>query len=262
MGTELITTEDRAKYLALTTGGDLAAARECNGEEFGLSTLTRVKNPSGGALSWEVDDGLGNVESVKEITGALVVYRKRATLWGTNTTVTEGTKPYLISDDHPALATGYLVPGGDPGDLDTDLINICRIDGTDEIDVRDKAHGGSFHYAEYGTSGKAGSNGKRWKEQRILGVLRPGDLYPLMLTIQPGSLKTITSVVARMVKPHYWHVVRLTLKKEQAVTGEPYSQVQMAVAGLLSEEDALRLKAQYTDPLNIAYAQRMVGDAE
>ena len=259
--TGLITIDEaeRGKFLALRPDSGLAAAQAENGEEFGLGTLTRVKTPSGGATTWEVDDGLGNVESVREITGALVLYRKRATLWGRNDTVSEGVKPYLVSDDHPTLATGYLVPGGEPGDLDLDLIDVCRIEGTDEIDVRDKAHGGDFHYAEYGTSGKAGSKGKRWKEQRILGILRPGDMFPLILVAQPGSLKAISSVVARLTNPFWRHVVKLTLKKEQASTGEPYSMLQMAVVGLLPEDDALRLKSQYTDPLNAAFAQRMGG---
>ena len=248
-------------YLALAgaDGGGLAAAKEANGEDLTPSMLTRVKTPSGGATTWEIDDGLGNVESVREIAGAFVLYRKRATLWGTEGQPVEGVKPYLIVDDHPAMARGYLVPGGDPGDLDTDLIDCCRYDdGSGDIDVRDKANGGQFPYAEWGSTSRDGSRAKRLKEQRLVGILRPGDLFPVILTIQPGSLQGFKAVVARLTKPHYYYAVRLTLTKATSGAGQPFSQVKIAVAGQFPEATAARLKAEYVDPLTMAFSQRMV----
>lgn len=246
-------------YLALT-GGGLADAAAANGEELTPSMLTRVKTPSGGATAWEIDDGLGNVESVREISGAFVMYRKRATLWGTEGQPVEGTKPYLIVDDHPNMARGYLVPGGDAGDLDVDLIDACRYDdGTGDIDVRDKAHGGiGFPYAEWGSSSRDGSRAKRLKEQRLVAILRQDDPFPLVLTIQPGSLQAFKTVVAKMRKPHYYYAVRLTLEKCKSATGQPYSAVRIAVAGEFPEALALRLKTDYVDPLTAAFSQRMV----
>lgn len=255
------------QFAALSPASQMLAAREANGEDFGIGTLIRVKTPSGGATSWEIDDGLGNTESVKEIVGALVLYRKQAVLWGSPGDPIEGVKPYLRSNDHPNLQWGTLVDGGDPGSLDVDLIECCidpsRSPLEGNVDIRSKRRGGQFYYAEFGSAPKG--SGCWLKEQRLLGVLRPGDQFPLLITVQPGSLKKIKDVMSRLPWPHYQAIVKLTLTKQVSEGGQPYSQLAMSVVTTkdengatvspISHEQALVLKSTYTDPLNAAIEQ-------
>ena len=93
------------------------------------------------------------------------------------------------------------------------------------------------------------------KEQRVLGILREGDLFPLMVTVQPGSLKNITKVVSRLVWPYFRCRVRLTLEEAKTSSGQKYSQIKMGVDPQpLSEEEGLALFNLYSLPLQEALA--------
>lgn len=246
-------------FVALSgAASGLREAQAASGETVGLGGLTWVRTPSGGGTTWEIEDGLGNSEPAREITGVLVLYRKRSILWPTEGDPQEGAKPLLVSDDHPDLAVARKV-GSDYGDLDPDLIECCRReDGL--YDVRPKSKGGIFHYAEFGTSTKG--PGPRMKEQRIVGVLREGDLWPLMLTVQPGSLRNVINTIARLTVPYWQCIVRFTLAKAVASNGSPYSQLALSVSkATLTAEQGLAIKQAYTLPLTEALLSGRVGDS-
>lgn len=247
-------------FLALSGGAlSLREAQEASGETVGLGSLTWVKTPSGGSTTWEISDGLGNSEPAREISGVLVLYRKRAVLWPTEGDAVEGSKPLLVSDDHPSLTLARKV-GDDYGDLDPELIECCRReDGL--YDIRPKSRGGSFFYSEFGTSGKG--PGPRMREQRIVGVLRPGDLWPLMLTVQAGSLKNVANTIARLQVPYWRAIVRFTLTKATATNGSPYSQLVLSVSKeTLSEEQGEQVRAAYMIPLTEAILGGRIAEAE
>lgn len=236
--------EQGRQFVALTSSGELAEAQAMNGEGVTLSSLVRVKTPSGGSTVWQIDDGFGNLENAERIRGALVVYQKQATLWPTVGEAVEGQRPVLVSHD---MRVG-IKRGDDLGDIDPDILDAARIENTNppQYYVDEER----FYYARW----DSGRNGGKWmKEQRVLGILRPGDMFPLLVTIQPSSLVNITKVVSRFTLPHFRYIVELSLVAAKNSQGQKYSQVVMRVEKetLPSEEGEL-LRKLYRDPLTRA----------
>lgn len=245
MSTEMMVPKAETFLSLSTQAGGLAEAQAASGESVGLGGLTWVRTPSGGSTTWEIEDGLGNSEPAKEIIGIICLYRKRAILWGTEGEPQEGARPLLVSDDHPTLTRARRV-GDDFGDLDPEIIESARMeDGSYHIDPQ------TFYYRQFGTSSKG--PGPRMKEQRIIGVLRQGDMWPLMLTIQPGSLKAVANTIARLTVPYWRAVARFSLAKDVSANGQPYSKVQVQILReVLSEEQGEAIRRNYTGPLTNA----------
>ena len=90
---------------------------------------------------------------------------------------------------------------------------------------------------QYG-SGKNGA--KACKNRRRLYLLREGDIFPVILFLPTGSLKSFTRYLMRVI-PKYKNsnavVTKFTLKKAVSGTGMSYSQAQFAVERVLSPEE-------------------------
>ena len=90
---------------------------------------------------------------------------------------------------------------------------------------------------QYG-SGKNGA--KACKNRRRLYLLREGDIFPVILSLPTGSLKSFTRYLMRVI-PKYKNsnavVTKFTLKKAVSGTGMSYSQAQFAVERALSPEE-------------------------
>ena len=254
-----LTTVKAENWLALSGAANgVAEAQAASGETVSLGGLTWVRTPSGGGTVWEIEDGMGGSEATKEITGIMVLYRKRSILWPTEGEPQEGAKPLLVCDDHPKLEVARRV-GDDFGDLDPELIECCRReDGL--YDVRPKSAGGSFYYSEFGSSGKG--PGPRMKEQRIIGILRETDVFPILVVASPGSITAVKNVVARFTKPYYQMIVRLSLQKATSASGIAYAQIRMQVAGQLTDEQRDAVAKAYWAPLNQAFESGRMIEAE
>lgn len=255
--------EVETQFLAFSGNGDYQIAASDNGEAgLRLGDLTKVKTPSAGGVKWEIDDGLGNVENVEEITGALVLYQKRGVLWPTEGDAAEGTRPVLVSYDmETAFRPFYGTEHEDLGDLSQELLEEAYLrDGDDGKPVYDLS---KLAYNQWGSAGR-GTGGKRFKEQRILGILRPEDVLPVIVTVQPGSLANVTQVVRKLTArgvPHWRALVELSLSKEKNKGGIAFSQIHMAVKEVLPLEVGLALRTQFTDPLKAAVMQKGIEDA-
>lgn len=243
MSTTELAVIDHNQFAALVPGSDVGEALAANlmpGEGFDESMLVRVKTPSGGGTVWTIPDVSGE-ENTPTIRGILAGYARRGVLWPSEEP-REGTMPVLVTHD--------LVRAKRVGDIPpemADTLESCRLaDGTYDWQ--------KLPYTQFG-SGKGGF-GKRAKEQRIMFILRENDPFPLVVTAQPGSLKTVKPMVARFPVPHFQSIVELTLKKVVSRGGQPYSQIQIRLAGQLSKEAGQRVKSLYTDPLHAA-AERM-----
>jgi hypothetical protein len=229
-------------FLGLASGnGDMRAALDSlaeAGESLGPGDLIRVPMPTGGGTTWEIPSLTGEPESAKEITGVLVYYQKCGILWPSED-FAEGSMPVLRSWD--------LVTAEQIGPIPDDMAAVMEPYRIDERHFR----WDSLPYNQFGT-GKEG-NGKRCKEQRMLFLLRQGDVFPILVTCQPGSLKAVTGFIKRLPMSgiQYWQaVVSLGLEKTQNASGKPYSRIVPRLAGKLSAVDAATVKATWTEPLS------------
>jgi hypothetical protein len=228
-----------SKFVALRPDSDAREALMANlgpGEVLLASDLPRVPTPAGGGRMWGWTDSGNNEQSAKSIDGILVYYGVRGTLWGSEEPQGK-VSPVLVSYD---LITGTRV-NDDIGDLDAEALEACRT-GDRTYDWQ------RLPYNQYGTS-KSG-RGKRCKESRLLAILRENEVWPLLVTAGPGSLKTVTPFVKRLPVPHFRAVVSLTLDKVENAGGQPYSQIVPKLLGTISKEEGEVVKKMYTIPLS------------
>ena len=97
-------------------------------------------------------------------------------------------------------------------------------------------------------SGRGGV-GKRCKESRLLMVLREGDVFPLLIRAQPGSLKTVRPFILKLPVPHWRAVIGLSLQKVKNKGGQEYSQIVPRYVGPVPADVGIEIKRLYTDPL-------------
>lgn len=232
----------KSQYVALAgTDKDLAEAMAsvAGTETFGPGDLIRIKMPSGGAVKWEVPDGLGNADYVGDITGVLCYVQQAGVLW-----------PHFEPQPGgmPVLRTFDLKTAEQVGPIPDDMIDTLEKHRLDERHFNWEA----LPYNQFG-SGKNG-RGKRCREQRLLFILRPNDIYPLVVGLSPGSLKVwkkfFMNVAAKARVPYWRAVVELKLEKARSGGGQDFARVLPRLVGVLSAEDGVAVKAQYTDRLS------------
>lgn len=259
-GTALAEAPLNGGYLALQSDGDAREAMLANlGDSASLteSDLKRVKIPSGGGTKWTIPSVSGD-EMVDEIEGILAAICPRGVLWPQEEPK-QGTLPLLRTDD---LKIAYRV-GPDNGDVKPDDLEKYHIVGSAEPPLYNweamTGDGGLFGFG----SGKGG-HGKRAKEQRVLFILRERDMFPLVITVQPGSLKAMKQFIVGLTAegiPHYRAVVGLALKKETSAGGQMYSQIVPRLIGQLTPEQGSIVRRDYTERLK-DLARRMTVEAE
>jgi len=243
-----------SRFLALQEGGAVAealAANAATGESFN-DLLTRVKMPSGGLTQFIVPTISGE-ETHKAITGIMAGYVCRGVIWPSETPV-QGAQPAFVTFDLSRAeakggATQEMLDLAEPYQLSDGRYDWQKMTG-------DRTPFG------WGTS-KSGK-GKRAKEQRVLFLLTEIDPMPLVVSIGPGSLKNVRTFMSNLGKsgiPHYRAVVKLTLEKATAASGEPFAKVVLALEGTLSREEGQRIKSGFTDTLH-AQARAMAVDSD
>lgn len=235
-----LTVIEANRFMALDPNNEAMVALKQNlaasGEEMGPSDLVRVKTPSAGGTRWEVPNALGAPELTESLTGILVFYKTAGVLWPT-----ESSKDGSL----PVLKTFDLQVAEQVGPIPDDMIDVLERFRIDERHFNWK----DLPYNQFGT-GKNG-HGKRCKEQRLMFLLRENDPFPLQLSAQPGSLKTVTGFIKKLAgkSPYYRAIVDLRLEKKISKSGEAYSQIVPHLVGILSPEDGARVKREYTDVL-------------
>ena len=99
-------------------------------------------------------------------------------------------------------------------------------------------------YNKFG-SGEDGQS-KACKNAHRLYILRSGELYPVVVTVPPTSLKSLSDYLAKRIVTKglrsYGVVTKLTLKKATNNTGITYSQVQFSLSEKLTPEQTEILK--------------------
>lgn len=225
-------------FLALQDGGDIAEAMQANlgGGALRLNDLTRVPIPTGGETQWIIPSLVEN-EVVDAIEGVLVFKADHGVLWPSDDPI-PGTLPVLVTHD---FITARLTSGEVPAHLQAGIDAA-----TDEAGV---IHWTKLPFAQWGT-GKKGV-GKQVKEQRVLFILRRNDPLPLIIIVQPGSLRNWDCFIVSLTKcgiPYYRAVVKLTLEQTLSKLGTKYAAVSPEIVGVVSKEEAVEIRRRYTVP--------------
>lgn len=192
-------------------------AEELNGLNI---SLDKVKIPAGGGLAFEVPgDDPDSPDSEKEIVGVIIDHYPLNSFWPEKYNG-QNVAPECFSTDS---RTGTGTPGGE-----------CL----------------KCPYNKFG-SGEDGQS-KACKNAHRIYILRSGELYPMVVTIPPTSLKSLSDYLAKRVVTKglrsYGVVTKLTLKKATNNTGIAYSQVQFSLVDRLTPEQTELMKA-YSDNL-------------
>jgi hypothetical protein len=207
-----------------------------DGEPISEQDLTKVRTPAGGGTTWEIDNQ-GNTVAVQEIVGVLVAIGKRGLLW-----------PFQeIGKDPPVLATTDLITGYRTSDK---LGDVSAAD-LEKYRIGDKRYNWEAlsNGPEFGPKSGKGGVGKRVKESRTIAILRDGDVWPLLISIGPGSLGNFLPFLKKLPCFHYEAVVGLKLAKAQSKTDVTYSEIVPRLVGTLSEEQGEFVRDTYTVPV-------------
>jgi hypothetical protein len=186
-------------------------------EMDGLSIeFDRVRIPSGGGLAFEhPGDDPDNPKLATEIVGVIV-------------------------DQHPVNAYWAVKYSGQNNPPDCSSMD-GKVGITVDGQQRDCA---TCPYNQWGSD--EDGRGKACKNMRRIYILPEGEMFPLLLTLPPTSLKNFANYLAKRViaKGRRSHNVltKVTLKKAVSSGGITYSQATFALAGVLNNEDAKKIE--------------------
>lgn len=182
-----------------------AFMEELDGLEF---SFDRVKIPSGGGLAFEVPgDDADTPETATELIGVIVDHHPVNAYWRDR---------YDGQNNPPDCAsldgkTGQGQPGG--------TCLTCPMN-------------------QWGSGD--GGRSKACKNMHRIYLMREGELFPLLLTLPPTSLRNLANYLAKRVvgkgKRSHEVITKITLKKAKSAGGIPYSQAQFAFGGSLAPE--------------------------
>lgn len=173
--------------------------------------MDRVKIPSGGGTAWQVPT-LQGTKNVDALEGIILHFRDMRSYW-------------------PSSFTGGNTPP-----------ECTSLDG--DIGIGDP--GGECHkcpFALFGSADKGG--GQACKQIRMLFILRPDDLIPLVLPLPPTSHKNCKQYLYRLASKvvQYQEVVtQFTLTTTKNPDGIEYSKCEFQMVRLLADEEIAKIK--------------------
>ena len=177
---------------------------ECADLDF---SKDRIKIPGGGMTAFEVPAGDGeNTEMEKEII-CVILYSH-----ATNSYYRDAYKGGSNPPDCGSMdgKTGIGIPGGD-----------CRTCPLNEF-------------------GSGGGKAKACKNKRMLYILRENEIFPMMLILPPGSLRTfskyVQSLLSRRTRPHQV-VTKISLRKMKTEESPEFSQAVFKCMRTLDETE-------------------------
>jgi hypothetical protein len=175
-------------------------------------TFDRVKIPSGGGLAFEVPgDDPESPDMEKEIIGVIVDHHPINAYWE-NKYDGANNAPDCSSMDGK---TGTGNPGGN-----------CK----------------TCPYNQFGSDG----NGKACKNMHRVYLLRSGEMFPILLTLPPTSIRNFSNYMAKRVITKgyrsYGVITKIMLKRVQNSTGISYSQAQFSLVDRLSPEEQEQMR--------------------
>jgi hypothetical protein len=168
--TALVVLDKGGYALAKFTPAELREAIGANfaDDELTPNDLDRVRVPSGGGTAWAIPTLEGDEDMVKQIEGVIVHYRPARAYWSQSLDESGGGSPPDCSA--PDGKHGVGEPGG--------ACAACPLN-------------------QFG-SASDGGRGKACKEMRLLFILKPDSLLPLVLVLPPTSIKPFKKYLQRL----------------------------------------------------------------
>ncbi len=239
MSTQETTLMDRKPFL-LPDMADSCADSGFSKEELekdveGLQLgFQRVKIPSGGQVQFELpSDDPDNPDYAKYLEGVIVYSHNANSYWPTGEDYDDNTPPSCQSVDGKL---GYGKPGG-----------ICA----------------DCPYNRYGSDTKGTGKGKACKNQRIIYLLRSGEVMPIQLSLSPTSITPYSQFVnAAFVSRRRGvcgSVVQIGLKK-RSNGKDDYSVATFKRLYDFTGEDLARVRAyanSFQEQIELILAQRI-----
>lgn len=182
--------------------------------------LDKVKVPSGGGTTWQVPS-LDGEEAIQSLDGIIIHWGNRRAYWEDS---------FSGSNEPPQCNSQDGIHGvGDPG-------GECA----------------SCQYAQFQSADDG--VGQACKATRVLFMLKPDSLIPIVVTLPPASLGNAKKYFLRLVGAGVAHtslVTKLTLTKDKSKGGITFSRVELTAGQRLSP-DAAHKVAEFAAPLKTA----------
>lgn len=224
------------------TGAIVATIREnLGGEDLTPRDLDRIKVPSGGGSAFEIPS-IDGTEPAKEFEGIVIHWKTTRGYWRDKDST--GTPPDCYSDDG---THGAGVPGGS---CDGCFFNKFGSRGLDPHtatpeELRDAK----------GPKGCA--------EKRLLFVVRPGELLPMVVSFPATSIPDVKKLFLRLSSRSLSYssvVMRFALREGKNAAGNKYSIIVPSVVRILEDDERLAIRA-YSDAIRPAL-NRVRADTE
>lgn len=227
-----------SKFRAIAEGSSFV------GSNIDLRSLTTLTIPKTTRWTWDV---LGVEFSEKAITGVCVVNGPMEyVVWPHESTSGGDRSPPALRS--PDGKRAYRI-GDDLGTLDAAVIEAAKVGKDDE--GRDFYDATKIPYFQWQRDAK-GRNSRRAKAVKTIGVLREGDVSPIMIRLSNTSSPVVhrfyDEVLTKLNCPHWACVCEFSLETVKAAND--YTRIVPKFIGTISKEDAEYLHAAYTLPLS------------
>lgn len=220
-----------AEMLLSASGGQRVSAFE----------LDVLKVPSGqGAALWSVPTLSGEDENVKAVEGIVVVMRTIRSYWKVSLDESGGgSAPDCSSQDGE---TGLGAPDGHPDFREGNY--EVRYSAAGEEIRRGRFSCADCPLSEFGTAAKG--SGMACRENKLLFLLRPDALVPMVVKAPPTSLKPLKGFMYRLMNeriPLYGAVLAFGLQKTKGSGTPDYYQITPSLVRRLDDDEAAKVKA-------------------
>lgn len=201
----------REKYEIMDPSKNIAEVINLNlgGEALSISDLNHIKTPVGGSLTWSLPTLDGDEENVKDFEAIIVHSQIQRTYWK-EAFSGGGSPPDCFSND-------AIVGIGDPG-------GKCELCPNDQ----------------FGSSPTG--RGKACQTKRIMFLVRPNNLLPVMLRVPVGSLKNSRKYLANLAgesKRVYSVVTKFGLERDKNQDNIQFSKITFQRAGAVDDITAV-----------------------
>jgi hypothetical protein len=222
-GTELQVSEEFSeRFPAIAPSAEFAELiEETLGDEgISIDVLPKIRVPSGGGTQWALTTN-GEEVYVKEITGLMLLVDPQRAFWVDSEP--SGKAPDCASrDGKTPISIGLFGSQGERANENpTGLCKDCPM-------------------AQAGSDPNQKNRGSACKDQRLIYIVREGEMYPSVLTVPPSGIRELTQFRMTLLNsktPAYGAVVGISLEKAKNAAGIEFAKPHFRLIESLSQEE-------------------------